>query len=164
MLARHAFFTLQSLDKALAHQEAVEDVMSDVFMMACHIIRTRPEKYPTTRSESLTWLRRITLFKCSELRRKRQRETRRRQRLAAEEAVLAEHAAVEMVDSEHDITLARAYEILSEMERRILDLYFKHRLTSRMIAEQVDMEAAAVRKMKQRAIQKIRRYLENYNI
>jgi RNA polymerase sigma factor (sigma-70 family) len=160
-IARHAYFTLRSITPALATSALVQDVVSDAFLTACEIIRSRPERLPTTREEMLAWLRRIVLFKCLEAARARRRGAREVALTADNAALPAEHTVVDILDSgNYRAALTRAYAALSDDERAVMQLYLDEHITSTAIAKRLGREPAAVRKTKQRAIERLRRHLD----
>jgi RNA polymerase sigma factor (sigma-70 family) len=155
-LARHAYFTLRSLNSSLAQPDIVKDVIGNVFLTACEIIRSRPSKLPTVVEEMVTWLRRITLYKCLEY-----KKHVRRKEISGSESLLDEHSVVDIIDlGEYELTLPQAFKTLNEEERQVLGMYFKSRLTSKMIGTELKKDASTVRKTKQRALKKLRLYLE----
>lgn len=159
-ISRHAYFTLRSIAPQLATTALVQDVIGDTFLTACEIIRSRPERLPATRAEMLAWLRRIILFKCLESARRR-RISREVQLRPESEALYVEHPTVDILDSgDHRETLSKAYEALTDDEKGIMQLYLNDSMTSTTIANRLGLEPAAVRKVKQRAIEKLRRYLQ----
>lgn len=160
-LEMHAYFTLTSSDRSLSQPHMAEDVLGDSIAVAIHIIRSDSNEYPTDKNGMILWLRRIITLKSLEYRRRRTRELRLNKMSEDHKDLLdSMYILHSFHNKNYENLLQEALKNLSHEERTIIERSFNEGLTSDIIGQEIDKSPSNVRKIKQRALLKVRRFMD----
>lgn len=161
-IARYSAFCLMKYGSQLVNPNIIDEVLSDVIDEASRLARIEARAFPPTTDEMVPWLKRITTFKVLEYVRNFAKRHQLVQSMSPEELDLLEaHPIVDYIDRHGAFQeLVTSCKRLSDVEQEVVRLYFEDHMTSDEIAGILQKSPASVRKIKQRALQKLRRHLE----
>ena len=160
-LARYAWGVFRNHGAPLPDRSALEEIVGEAVLTATQIIRSSDGRIPTSGSGLRIWLRKIVSLKSLEYMRKLSKESETRKSLDSHMGELAVAEWTDLLEKEELNSVVRAaIGNLKEREQQVLSMSFLRGATSQRIGKELGLSANAVRKIKMRSLNKLRKRLE----
>lgn len=143
----------------LGAADTADDILGETALVACQKAVRSPNSVPSDPQALVAWLMRMALFIC--LNHYRKAKTQRKA-LAEYENIMQEHELMNVIEEDPPQLRREVHtflETLNVREHELLDLYLREGLTSGEIGQRLGMEAATVRKIKERILGRLHAYL-----